>query len=139
MQHGHEMKTSFVDHFGQTTSFDLNSVDHNLKNTEKFIDSLEKPKEQKEIKRVNLQKIIDSDDKKAKELGIPRDKWVYLHGCADGNDHWYLSERINFHSSPAMNVTSKEALKMSNCKINESNCNPSRKVGLFCAGWKNPT
>ncbi len=51
MQHGFEMKTSFVDHFGQTTSFDLTSVDHNLKNTERFIDSLGKPKEQNEIKR----------------------------------------------------------------------------------------
>ena len=25
----------------------------------------------------------------ARELGIPRDKWVFLHGCADAHDHWY--------------------------------------------------
>ena len=63
--------------------------------------------------------IIMTSVKKAKELGIPRDKWVYLHGCADAYDHWYLSNRINFHSSPAMNITSKEALKMSDCNINQ--------------------
>ena len=30
----------------------------------------------------------------ARELGIPRDKWVFLHGCADAHDHWYVSERV---------------------------------------------
>ena len=34
---------------------------------------------------------------KARELGIPRTKWVYLHGCADAYDHWYISDRINHY------------------------------------------
>jgi acetyl-CoA C-acetyltransferase len=55
----------------------------------------------------------------AKELGINRNKWVYLHGCADTYDHWYLSNRINYYSSPAMKVACDEALKMANCKIND--------------------
>jgi acetyl-CoA C-acetyltransferase len=42
-----------------------------------------------------------------------------LHGCADANDHWYLSDRINFHSSPAMNISCSEALKMADCNIND--------------------
>ena len=46
--------------------------------------------------------IILTSVAKAKELGIPKEKWVYLHGCADAYDHWYLSDRKNFHSSPAM-------------------------------------
>ena len=41
---------------------------------------------------------------KARELGIPDSKWVYLHGCADAYDHWYISDRKNFHSSPAMKL-----------------------------------
>lgn len=48
----------------------------------------------------------------AKRLGIPESKWVYLHGCADGHDHWYVSERINLHSSPAIRNGSRLALSM---------------------------
>ncbi len=49
---------------------------------------------------------------KAKSLGIPREKWVYLHGCADAYDHWYISDRINFHSSPAMRTVARETFEM---------------------------
>ena len=55
----------------------------------------------------------------ARELGIPEAKWVYLHGCADGHDHWYVSERINFHSSPAMRAASRKALDMAGKQIND--------------------
>jgi acetyl-CoA C-acetyltransferase len=48
----------------------------------------------------------------ARELGIPRDKWVFLHGCADAHDHWYVSERIDLHSSPAIRAASRQALAM---------------------------
>ena len=48
----------------------------------------------------------------ARELGIPRDKWVFLHGCADGHDHWTVSERVNLHSSPAIRHASRQALAM---------------------------
>lgn len=48
----------------------------------------------------------------ARELGIPRDKWVFLHGCADGHDHWYVSERADLHSSPAIRMASRQALAM---------------------------
>ncbi|WP_417519124.1 acetyl-CoA acetyltransferase [Minwuia sp.] len=56
---------------------------------------------------------------KAKALGIPREKWVFLHGCGDAYDHWYLSERINFHSSPAMRHVSHEATKMAGKSIDQ--------------------
>ncbi len=48
----------------------------------------------------------------ARELGIAEAKWVYLHGCADGHDHWYVSERIDFHSSPTIKRGSTKALAM---------------------------
>jgi acetyl-CoA C-acetyltransferase len=48
----------------------------------------------------------------ARNLGIPPAKWVFLHGCADGNDHWYASERINLHSSPAIRMGARKALDM---------------------------
>jgi len=51
----------------------------------------------------------------ARELGISRDKWVFLHGCADAHDHWYVSERFDLHSSPAIRAASRQALDMA-CK-----------------------
>jgi len=52
---------------------------------------------------------------KARALGIPEDKWVYLHGCADAYDHWYISDRKDFHSSPAMRIVAEETLAMVLC------------------------
>ncbi len=39
---------------------------------------------------------------RARELGIPEDKWVYLRGCADANDIWNISERPDLDRSPAI-------------------------------------
>jgi len=49
---------------------------------------------------------------KARALGIPEGRWVYLHGCADAYDHWYISDRHNYHSSPAMRIVARETLEM---------------------------
>jgi len=65
--------------------------------------------------------IILTNVEHAKKIGIPREKWVYLHGCADAYDHWHLSDRINYYSSPAMNISCKEALEMANCNIEDIN------------------
>ncbi|MDP2125046.1 MAG: acetyl-CoA acetyltransferase, partial [Parvibaculum sp.] len=56
---------------------------------------------------------------KARELGIPQSKWVFLHGCADANDLWYPSERVNFHSSPAIRMMGRKAFAMSGWKIGD--------------------
>ncbi|MEZ5502889.1 MAG: acetyl-CoA acetyltransferase [Halioglobus sp.] len=39
---------------------------------------------------------------KARQLGIDEGRWIYLHGGADVNDIWYVSERPDLHSSPAI-------------------------------------
>ncbi len=49
---------------------------------------------------------------KAQALGIPREKWVFLHGCADANDIWYPSERINYYESPAIKKMGEVAFAM---------------------------
>ena len=49
---------------------------------------------------------------KARELGIPESRWVHLHGTADAYDHWFISDRKNFHSSPAMRTVAREAFEM---------------------------
>jgi acetyl-CoA C-acetyltransferase len=57
--------------------------------------------------------------KKARELGVPQSKWVFLHGCADANDLWYPTERVNYHSSPAIRMMGKKAFAMSGWSIDQ--------------------
>jgi acetyl-CoA C-acetyltransferase len=63
--------------------------------------------------------IILTSVAKARELGIPHSRWVYLHGCADAHDHWYISDRHDFHSSPAMRVVGRETLAMAGCGMED--------------------
>jgi acetyl-CoA C-acetyltransferase len=45
---------------------------------------------------------------KADDLGVPAGKRVYLHGSAEGIDHWTISERYELERSPAIrNVVAK--------------------------------
>jgi len=54
---------------------------------------------------------------KARELGVPQDRWVFLHGCADAADLWFPLERQNYHSSPAMRLTGARALEMAGISL----------------------
>jgi acetyl-CoA C-acetyltransferase len=56
--------------------------------------------------------VLIASVKKARELGVPEDRWVFLHGCADAADLWFPLERQNYHSSPAMRLTGARALQM---------------------------
>jgi acetyl-CoA C-acetyltransferase len=48
----------------------------------------------------------------ARALGVPEDRWVFLHGCSDGHDIWHMSERRDYHSCPAMKKVFEEAFEM---------------------------
>lgn len=56
---------------------------------------------------------------KARELGISEDRLVYLHGCADASEIWNVSERVNYHSSPAIRTMGEQAFAMSGKTIDE--------------------
>lgn len=55
----------------------------------------------------------------AKSLGITEDKWIYLHGCADANDSIAISERVNYHTSPAMRTMGEVAFEQSGWSVDE--------------------
>ena len=55
----------------------------------------------------------------ARELGIPEDRWVYLHGGADAHDHWFILERDDFTSSPAIRHAGAAALDQAQCTIDD--------------------
>ena len=54
---------------------------------------------------------------KARALGIPRSQWVFLHGCADAHDHWYISDRRDFHSSPAVRTVYEKTFEMARMSL----------------------
>lgn len=63
--------------------------------------------------------VIITSVKTARELGIPEEKWVYLHGCADGTDHWFVSEREQLGRSPAMQRGVRRALDMAGKSLDD--------------------
>jgi acetyl-CoA C-acetyltransferase len=63
--------------------------------------------------------VLIASVRKARELGVPVDRWVYLHGCADAADLWFPLERQNYHSSPAMRLTGARALEMAGISVTD--------------------
>ncbi len=61
--------------------------------------------------------VIITSVARARALGIPVHRWVYLHGCADGHDHWHVTERRDLHSSPAMQQVFAQAFDMAGCSL----------------------
>ena len=56
---------------------------------------------------------------KARELGIPESKWVYLHGCADASEIWNVTERVNYFTSPAIRMIGKKAFAMAGLDVGD--------------------
>jgi acetyl-CoA C-acetyltransferase len=63
--------------------------------------------------------VLMMSETKARELGIDESRWVYLHGCADVNDLWYMTDRLDFHSSPGIRAGGELALNMAKMGIDE--------------------
>jgi acetyl-CoA C-acetyltransferase len=55
----------------------------------------------------------------ADELGIPADQRVYLRGWSFGRDATHLAERAHLHRSPAMEITSRDALAQAGIGIDD--------------------
>ncbi len=47
---------------------------------------------------------------KATSLGIPPERWVFIHAGADAHDRWFVSNRSDLCSSPAIRVAGRELL-----------------------------
>ncbi len=48
---------------------------------------------------------------RAEALGVPRDRWVFLQSGSDAHDHWFVSNRADLSSSPAMRLAGRAALE----------------------------
>ena len=85
--------------------------------------------------------LIMTGSETARELGIPEDRWVFVHGCGDATDKWFVSERVNYHSSPAIRAATQRALGMAGIGVGDVarfdiySCFPSAvQMGLGALG-----
>lgn len=63
--------------------------------------------------------LLIASAERAAELGVPQNKWVFLCSGTDGNDVQYMSNRADFHSSPAMRIAGRRALELANTTADE--------------------
>jgi acetyl-CoA C-acetyltransferase len=55
----------------------------------------------------------------AQAAGVPRERWVFPLAGADAEDHWFLSHRADFHSSPAIRLAGASALALAGTGVDE--------------------
>ncbi len=55
----------------------------------------------------------------AVEFGVPRDRWVYVWGSGDANDHWFVSNRVNYFTSPAIRRAGEEAMRQAGIDVEQ--------------------
>ena len=87
--------------------------------------------------------LIITGSQTARELGIPEDRCVYLRGCGDATDKWFVSERVDYHSSPAIRAATQRALAMAGIGVDDVarfdlySCFPSAvQMGLEALGLR---
>lgn len=49
---------------------------------------------------------------KARQLGIPEDRWVYPWAGTDAHEHFFVSNRDNLYTSPAIRIAGRRALEL---------------------------
>ena len=55
----------------------------------------------------------------ARAVGISEDRWVFPWSGTDAHDHWFVSERANLHSSPAIGAAGAKALELAGLGIDD--------------------
>ena len=56
---------------------------------------------------------------RARALGVPEERWVYLQGCGEAHDLWFVSERRDYTSSPAIAAAAEQALAMAGASVDD--------------------
>lgn len=85
--------------------------------------------------------VIMMGTEKAKSLGISEDKWVYLHGGGEADDKWFVSDRVDYNHSPAIEAATGRALSQAGVGVDDIDffdiysCFPSAvQMGLDALG-----
>ena len=56
---------------------------------------------------------------KAESLGVPRDRWVFVHAGTDCHEHQFVSNRWSFAETPAIELGGRRALELAGCSIDD--------------------
>ncbi|WP_176475124.1 type II toxin-antitoxin system Rv0910 family toxin [Dietzia natronolimnaea] len=84
----------------------------------------------------------------AQALGVPQDKWVFLHAGASGTDEWFVSERADLTRSPAIAAAGAAAFEHAGITADDLgpvdlySCFPSAvQLGARALGlpWQDPS
>lgn len=63
--------------------------------------------------------LIICSTERATALGIPRDRWVFVHAGSDSREHRFISERWSFANTPAVAAGGRAALALAGVDIDE--------------------
>jgi len=55
----------------------------------------------------------------ATALGVPRDRWVFVHSGTDAHEHLFISNRLHFHETPAVRIAGRRALQLADTDIDD--------------------
>ncbi len=55
----------------------------------------------------------------ARAAGVPPDRWVFVWSGSEAEDHWFVSERADLHSSPAIRLAGRTALGQAGIGIDD--------------------
>ncbi|MDP1821368.1 MAG: acetyl-CoA acetyltransferase [Acidimicrobiales bacterium] len=63
--------------------------------------------------------LIVCSAERATALGVPRDRWVFPHSGTDAHDHYFVSEREDLRSSPAIRLAGRAALELARVGVDD--------------------
>ena len=56
---------------------------------------------------------------RAEALGVPRDRWIFVHSGVDCHEHQYMSNRWSFAETPAVRIGGRAALDLAGANIDD--------------------
>jgi len=63
--------------------------------------------------------LIMCSAERAQALGIPRDRWVFVHSGTDCHEHPFVSNRFSFTRTPAIEIGGRQALELAGLGIDD--------------------
>ena len=63
--------------------------------------------------------VILCSAERAEALGVPRDRWVFPHSGTDAHDHYFVSDRDDLRSSPAIRLAGRDALDLAGIGVDD--------------------